>query len=110
MTEIRLDDEPVRGGIRPVRLLMTVLVLLALIFAASRWYAATVSIPRYCAQPEISLQRLAAVLTDHRPAGNGPRRDYVIAAKLGFLLPAKADESAADYLLRLRKHLERTCG
>lgn len=93
-----------------MRLVMAVLVLLALIFSASRWYAATVSIPRYCAQPEISLQRLAAVLSEDKPAGNGSRRDYIIAAKLGFLLPAKADESDSAYLLRLREHLERACG
>ncbi len=90
-------------------MIVTLGVLLA-IFSASRWYAATVSIPRYCAQPEMALQRLAAVLTQDKPAGDGPRRDYIVAAKLGFLLPAHADETAEVYLRRLRDRLERECG
>lgn len=110
MTEIRLKDEPIGTGFRPVRLVLVVLAVLAMIFYASRWYAATVSIPRYCAQPEMALQRLAAVLTQDRPAGDGPRRDYIVAAKLGFLLPAHADETAEVYLRRLRDRLERECG
>lgn len=110
MPEMHLDQEPAGTGFRPVRLLLSVLFLLLLIFVASRWYAATVSIPRYCAQPELALQRLAAVLTEDRPAGDGPRRDFIVAAKLGFLLPSHTNETTDAYLQRLRQHLERECG
>lgn len=110
MPEIRLNHEPTGTGFRPVPLVLSVLVLLSMIFVASRWYASTVSIPRYCAQPELALQRLAAVLTEDKPAGDGPRRDFIVAAKLGFLLPSHTDEPTDTYLHRLRQHLERECG
>jgi hypothetical protein len=110
MPEMRLNHEPTGSGFRPVRLVLSALVLLSMIFIASRWYAATVSIPRYCAQPELALLHLAAVLTEERPAGDGPRRDFIVAAKLGFLLPSRTNETTDAYLARLRTHLERECG
>ena len=110
MAEVQLNRDSSVTGFRPIRLVLAVLILLTMIFFASRWYATTVSIPRYCAQPDIALQRLAAVLSEEKPAGDGPRRAYVVAAKLGFLLPAQADETVDAYLRRLRDHLHRECG
>ena len=110
MANFRMSGDSSRAGFRPVPLVLAVLILLATIFFASRWYATTVSIPRYCAQPEIALQLLEAVLTEKKPAGDGPRRDYIVAAKLGFLLPAQSDETDEAYLRRLRDHLQRECG
>jgi len=104
-----LSREPSGIGFSPAYLLLSVFVVLSTIFVASRWYATTVSIPRYCAQPELALQRLAAVLAEDKPAGDGPRRDFIVAAKLGFLLPSRHDETPQAYLRRLRKHLEREC-
>lgn len=101
------DSVPV---FKPVRLLLAVFALLMIIFYASRWYAEQVSVPRYCQEPELVLQRLAAINTQNRPAGDGSRRDFIVAAKLEFLLPAKADEPVVEYLLRLRMKLEQECG
>ena len=110
MAELRSKEDSSAGELRPVRLVLAVLILLSMIFFASRWYATTVSIPRYCAQPETALHLLAAVMSEQKPAGDGPRRDYVVAAKLEFLLPARSDETAEAYLRRLRDHLRRECG
>ncbi len=50
---------PTAARFHPFRLLTAVLVMLVLISLLSRWYATAVSLPRYCAQPEETLLRLA---------------------------------------------------
>lgn len=95
---------------KPVRLVLVVFAVLLLIFSASRWYAAQISLPRYCEQTELVLQRLAAINTESRPAGDQSRRDYIVAAKLEFLLPARSDEKVDAYLLRLKNLLAEKCG
>ena len=102
--------DPVAPGLQPVRLVLVVFVVLLLISFASRWYAGRVSLQRYCQQPELVLQRLAAIITKKRPAGEGARRDYIVAAKLEFLVPSNADEPLDAYLMRLRRRLEEQCG
>ena len=109
MDRLQHNNVSVGSGFHPIVLLLVVLVLLILIFSASRWYAARVSLPRYCAQPELSLQRLAAIMSQERPAGDQSRRDYVIAAKLKFLLPAVSGETDREYLQRLSVVLEEQC-
>lgn len=109
MPDVPSSVEFVASTFKPVRLLLVVFTVLLLIFYASHWYAAQVSLPRYCQQTEQVLQRLAAINTQSRPAGNKSRRDYIVAAKLEFLLPARADEPVDTYLLRLRNQLEEKC-
>ena len=94
---------------QPLRLVLVALSALLLVSFASRWYAGQVSLPRYCEQPEVVLQRLAAVITENTPAGDGARRDYIVAAKLEFLVPPSADEPSDAYLRRVRRLLERQC-
>ncbi len=89
--------------------MLVVLTVLLLISFASRWYATQVSLPRYCQQPEQVLQRIQAIITEKKPAGDGARRDYIVAAKLKFLIPSTADEPLDAYLLRLRNRLEEEC-
>lgn len=101
--------ESTGSGFKPVRLVLVVFALLLLISFASHWYAGQVSLPRYCEQPELVLQRLAAIMTENRPAGEEARRDYVVAAKLEFLVPPAADEPLDAYLQRVRRRLERQC-
>jgi hypothetical protein len=96
-------------GFQLVVLVLTALAVLLLVSFASRWYAGQVSLSRYCEQPELALQRLAAVLIEKKPAGEGPRRDYVVAAKLEFLVPPESDEPPDAYLRRVRRLLERQC-
>ena len=100
---------PTAARFHPFRLLLAVLVILVLISLLSRWYATTVSLPRYCAQPEETLLRLAAVIGEERPAGDESRREFIVAAKLKYLVPARVDESDGDYLRRLRVYLEQRC-
>ncbi|MFZ9039480.1 MAG: hypothetical protein ACO3DT_15660 [Gammaproteobacteria bacterium] len=100
---------PSAVSFRPFRLLTAVLVLLILVSLASRWYAAEVSLPRYCAEPEATLYRLAAVISEERPAGDESRREFIVAAKLRYLMPAQVDERDGEYLQRLRVYLEEQC-
>jgi hypothetical protein len=102
--------EPMGAEFRPVRVVLVVFAALLLVSFASHWYAGEVSLPRYCQQPELALQRLAAVITENRPAGEEARLDYIVAAKLEFLVPPTADEPLDAYLQRVRRRLERQCG
>jgi hypothetical protein len=101
--------EPTGPGFHPVPLVLVVLAALLLVSFAGNWYAGQVSLPRYCQQLEVVLPRLAAIITENRPAGEQALRDYVVAAKLEFLVPRAADESLDAYLLRLRRRLEQQC-
>lgn len=94
---------------KPVRLLLVVSTVLLLVSFAAHWYADQVSMSRYCQQPELMLERLTAVITENRPAGDGARRDYIVAAKLEFLLPRGTDEPLPAYMQRLHRHLEEHC-
>ena len=110
MVATRYPAAPPAARFRPFSLLVAVLVMLVLISLLSRWYAAKVSLPRYCAEPEETLHRLAAVISEERPAGDESRREFIVAAKLKYLVPARVDETDRDYLQRLRVYLEQQCG
>jgi hypothetical protein len=101
--------QPAVTGFHPLRLILVVFAILLVIMLASHWYANQVSLSRYCQHPELALQNLAAVITDGRPAGDGDRRDYIVAAKLEFLLPRNTGESVTAYLQRLRNRLGIQC-
>ncbi len=92
-----------------VKFLLAVLVLLMAVFWFSGWYSQQVSLPRYCDQLTESLQLLNAINTQSRPAGDSSRRQYIIAAKLEFLLPRAAEEPVETYLRRLQTQLQRHC-
>jgi len=100
---------PTSPGFHPFRLVLVVLVALLIVFQASSWYAGQVSLPRYCERQELMLQHLAAINTQNRPAGDSSRRDFIIAAKLEFLLPRSAGETVDAYIQRLTTHLEQQC-
>lgn len=109
-----MHDEPapaerVGPGFRPVRLVLVVLAALLLVSFASNWYAGQVSLPRYCQQPELALQRLAAIISENRPLGAESRREYMVAAKLEFLVPRVSDEPLEAYLQRVRHQLAQQC-
>ena len=101
--------EQIGPGFQPVRLVLAVFAALLFLSFAGDWYVGQVSLPRYCQQPELVLQRLAAIITENRPAGDEARRDYVVAAKLEFLVPRTGDEPLDAYLHRLRRRLEQQC-
>ena len=89
--------------------MLFVLAALSLIPLANGWYARRVALPRYCQQPELALQRIVAVIKEKRPAGDGPRRDYIVATKLLHLVPRTVDEPFDTYLQRMRHRLQHEC-
>lgn len=101
--------EQIGPGFQPVPLVLVVFAALLLVSFAGNWHGGQVSLPRYCQQTELVLQRLAAIITENRPAGEEARRDYIVAAKLEFLVPPTADEPLDTYLQRVRRRLEQQC-
>lgn len=87
-----------------------VVVLMLSVSSAIEWYADEVSIPRYCENPGEALRYLESNLQDERPAGDGARRPYLIAAKLIFLVPREREEPIEDYLHRVELEIRSRCG
>lgn len=100
-------DKPT--GFRPWLLILAVTAALLLVPLWSNWYADQVSLPRYCNNPELSLQQLEQVLREKQPAGDGARKPYIIVAKLLFLIPQNGNESIPAYLSRVRGILRAQC-
>ena len=89
-----------------------VVILLGLMIGATltmNHYSDEVLIPRFCQDPVATLNHLEQLLNDPQPAQQGPRRPYLIAAKLLYLLPQQSGEDQRDYLLRLRHELQQRC-
>ena len=79
---------------------------------ANQWYASHVAMPRYCNDPQQTLERVRQLLHEQKPAADDfeSRRPYIIAAKLLFLVPRNSGESESAYLQRIGQHLDRECG
>ena len=102
-------DQPPAASFNPLPLIAVVLVLLVLVGQLAIWYGRQVSVPRYCDDRQATLLRLREVLTEKRPAGDGARRQHLIAAKLLFLVPRRSDEALEDYLRRVEVSVESQC-
>jgi len=89
--------------------IVLVAVLLVAVTLLARQYRGDVALPRYCAEPEQAIDHLRRVITDRRPAGDGTRRPYLIAAKLLFLVPRRTDEPVDAYLERVSVHIGTAC-
>ncbi|MDH4172622.1 MAG: hypothetical protein OEZ09_06120 [Betaproteobacteria bacterium] len=85
------------------------LALLVLVSAAADWHSRQVSLPRYCSEPEVALARLEALHSGEDRLLAESRRQYMVAAKLEFLVPRASGESAGAYRLRLRDELRKQC-
>ena len=94
---------------RPLRLVLVVLALILGLSFAAQWYAHQVTLPRYCADPAQALVDVERLLTERRPAGDGARKPYIIAARLTFRVPRHNEEPLANYLERLGDHLQQQC-
>jgi len=101
-----LNEQP---PFRPLRMIVVVLLILLTISLAAQWYSRSVALPRYCKDPVQTLTDVHRLLTEKRPAGDGDRKPYIIAARLTFLIPREAEEPLEGYLARLRQHLDRQC-
>jgi len=102
----RLNDIP---DFKPWRLIGFVLLLLLAISFWLKWYTGAVSLPRYCKNPADTMHYLEKVLTEKTPAKDEPRKPYLIAAKLIYLIPQLNEESVPDYLDRLKVRLGEQC-
>ncbi len=92
-----------------LRIITVVLLVMICIPFWANWYTGEVSLPRYCNDPQATLERLEKVLTEERPAGDNSRIPYIRAAKLIFLLPRQPDENIPDYLNRVRNYVQNSC-
>lgn len=102
------DERP--APFHPLRLAALAALMLLGISTAAQWYARSVTLPRYCAEPEQVLERVRQVLTEERPAGDGERKAHILAARLTFLVPREGEEPLPAYLARLGRHLRNECG
>lgn len=82
---------------------------LILIFSGAGWYADTTALPRYCDAPAATISRVGNILRDETPDELKSKRDYIVAAKLIFLVPQESNEPLTAYLGRLRARIENTC-
>lgn len=97
------------AGFNPLKIILPVLLALLAISMMSQWYANNISMPRYCKQPELSLQFLHALVEEDTRIDEDQRRQYMIAAKLLFLHPRKSGENSSDYMLRMRQIMMSEC-
>ena len=100
---------PATAASQLVRLILVVVMILSLISIASQWYAEQVSLPRYCAEPRVIIQRIADMNSADKSIEGETRRNYMIAAKLEFIEPRNSGEPEQAYLHRLRQRLEEKC-
>ncbi len=93
----------------PLRIVISVLLVMLLISFWVSWYTEEVSLSRYCNDPQQTLERLQDVLQNPRPAGDGSRFNHLVAAKLIYIIPRNSEESIANYLERVQIRLTRHC-
>lgn len=100
---------PTTPGFSPLKIIVPVLLALLAISTMAQWYARHVSLPRYCAQPDITVQNLERLLDETPKIDDAQRRGYMVAAKILFLHPREDSENKADYLARVRLLISSEC-
>lgn len=105
------EDEFKPSNFKPVRFVFFIFLIMLFISQAIKWYSTSVTLPRFCEDPELALHHLEAIITKPTPAGDTreARRPYIIAAKLIYLVPQKSNESIENYLHRVRAELSQRC-
>lgn len=96
---------------KPVRFIFFILLVMLFISQAIKWYSTSVTLPRFCEDPEQALHHLEEIISTRTPEANTreARRPYIIAAKLIYLVPQQSNESIENYLYRLRGELSQRC-
>ncbi len=109
--EINQEEAFKPSNFKPVRFVFFIFLIMLLISQAIKWYSTSVTLPRYCEDPEQALHHLEEIITKPSPAGNTreSRRPYIIAAKLIYLVPQESNESVKHYLHRVRTELSQRC-
>ncbi len=110
-SEIDNAEQFTATNFKPVRFVFFIFLIMLLISQAIKWYSTSVTLPRFCDDPELALHHLEEIITKRTPAGEGreARRPYIIAAKLIYLVPQKSNESNDYYLHRVRTELSQRC-
>jgi hypothetical protein len=85
-------------------------VAMFLTFDAAEWYADNSALPRYCENPAQTVAHVREILTDPSPGAEKPKRPYVVAAKLIFLVPREDSEPLQSYLDRVQIRIVENCG
>ncbi|MCP3686814.1 MAG: hypothetical protein GY784_00230 [Gammaproteobacteria bacterium] len=101
------DDTVVRFN--PLKIVIPVLLALLSVSLVSQWYAKNIGFPRYCKQPDVTLDNVRDLIEEGALIDNEQRRQYMIAAKILFMHPRLNDESKTDYLQRLRHLMLAEC-
>jgi len=109
MSQGEMNNLSETSAFSPLRLIVVILLILLGISLAAQWYGKNITMPRYCNYPAGTLERVRQLLTEERPAGDGDRKPYIIAARLTFLLPRQSNESLDDYIQRLQAHIDQQC-
>lgn len=79
-------------------------------FRFAGWYADNAALPRYCGDPEKAIEITRKILTEENPVGDRKKRDFIVAAKLLFLVPQEEGEETRTYLARLSGEISARCG
>lgn len=85
-------------------------VIMLFIFNSADWYASKAALPRYCSNPQQSVEIVREILASPTPGEGKKRRPYIVAAKLIFLVPQEEGESLDAYMVRLRQRISKSCG
>jgi len=85
-------------------------VIMMFVFNSVDWYSKRAAMPRYCENPVKIVDIVEEILTTEKPGDGKERRPYIVAAKLIFLVPRKADEPIDTYKQRLRDKISDSCG
>jgi hypothetical protein len=80
-----------------------------LIFDSAEWYADNSAMPRYCGNPAEAVAHVREILTDPALGDGKPKRPYVVAAKLIFLVPRGDAEPQQAYLERVQARISEKC-
>ncbi len=99
------------SNFKPFRFVFFIFLIMLFISQAIKWYSTSVTLPRFCEDPELALHHLEEIITKPHPAGHTreTRRPYIIAAKLIYLVPQQSNESIENYLHRVRRELSQRC-
>lgn len=103
------STEQSASAFKPMPLILVVLGIFLLISFWTNSYTEENSLHRYCDISDETMEYLYKVLTEKEPAGDQPRRPYLIAAKLIFLIPQQSGETLENYIPRVKSTIDQQC-
>ncbi len=98
-----------KGTLRILIVFIAACLVLLMVFRFAEWRAGSVALERYCDAPEQHLGYVRKILTEQQPAGEQSRRPFIVAAKLIYFVPRRAEETVEAYLRRIEQRIDETC-